>query len=303
MAAGPIPICIIRQEFTMIFTVNGSAADIASEGTSIGAILSELDERAEAMGNIIVEVRLNGTPVGPDELASISNADASGAGTVDLVAEPAADLKGRALETLLELVRASPEALETGDQDTIGSTIAAWDSYRSAFGGLFSAEEQSFLEAFAARLASGAPGADLDELAGRLDSFFGERLAELRDPGNAMLAAARVFDAIKADLSEVPVRLQTGKDAQAMRTMVLAVELIHKTVRIIPEFMRMDSAPVVDIDGATMPEFYGAFNDVLLELASAFENKDGVLIGDLAEYEIRPRLESFFSAVRQAMAA
>lgn len=287
----------------MIFTINGSTTNIPSQGRSIGAVLSELDERAEAMGNIIVEVRFNGTPVGPEELATISDTDASGPDTVDLVEEPAAALKGRALETLLELVRASPAALETGDEATIGAAKRAWDSYRSAFGGLFSAEEQAFVEAFAERLASGAPGADLTELAERLDSFFGERLAELRDPRKAMLAAAHVFDAIKADLSEVPVRLQTGKDAQAMRTMVLVVELIHKTVRIIPEFMRMESAPVVDIDGATMPEFYGAFNNVLLELASAFENKDGVLIGDLAEYEIRPRLESFFEAVRQAMVA
>lgn len=287
----------------MLFTINGSAVDAPSGGTSIGAVLSELDERAESMGNIIVEVRVNGTAIGPEELAAISDADATGEGTVDLIEEPAAELKSRALETLLQLVRASPAALESGDQDTAGAAIEAWDSYRGAFGGLFSAEELSFVEAFAARLATGAPGADLGELAQRLESFFGERLVELRDPGNAMLAAARVFDAIKADLSEVPVRLQTGKDAQAMRTMVLAVELIHKTVRIIPEFMRMESAPSVEIDGATMPEFYGAFNNVLLELASAFENKDGVLIGDLAEYEIRPRLESFFAAVRQAMVA
>lgn len=287
----------------MLFTINGSTADIPSKGKSIGAVLSELDERAESMGNIIVEVRVNGTAIGPEELATISDADASGDGTVSLIEEPVADLKGRALETLLELVGASPAALETRDQEAAGAAIEAWNSYRGAFGGLFSAEELSFIEAFAARLATGAPGADLTELAKRLESFFGERLDELRDPGNAMLAAARVFDAIKADLSEVPVRLQTGKDAQAMRTMVLAVELIHKTVRIIPEFMRMEAAPAVDIDGATMPEFYGAFNNVLLELASAFENKDGVLIGDLAEYEIRPRLESFFAAVRQAMVA
>ena len=138
------------------------------------------------------------------------------------------------------------------------------------------------------------------QLAARLAAFFGERLAELRDPAGAMLASARIFDAIQAELSEVPVRLQTGKDAQAMHTVVLAIELINKMVRIMPEYMRTLTTVPIEVSGATMPEYYGELTGVLKELAEAFENKDGVLIGDLAEYEIRPRLASFFQVVRTA---
>jgi hypothetical protein len=52
-----------------------------------------------------------------------------------------------------------------------------------------------------------------------------------------------------------------------------------------------------------MPEFYGSFNDVLRQLTDAFEHKDAVLIGDLAEYEILPRMKSFFAAMREALPA
>ena len=50
-----------------------------------------------------------------------------------------------------------------------------------------------------------------------------------------------------------------------------------------------------------MPEFYGSFNDVLRELTGAFEHKDAVLIGDLAEYEVLPRMRDFFAAMREAL--
>jgi hypothetical protein len=285
----------------MVFNINGENAGISSNGRSIGDVLSELDERAENMGMILVEVRINDAVIDPEGIAEASLQDASGEGTVDLIAEPAAELKARALETLLELARASAQALESTDKEASDAAKRAWESFRLSFGGLFSAEEASFIDAFLALFDSGAPVAEAGRIAGNLDAFFGERLAELRKPADAMMSASRVFDSIKDDLSEVPVRLQTGKDAEAMRTMVVAVELIHKTVRIMPEFIRATSADTMEIDGSSMPEFYGKFNDVLRELAGAFENKDGVLIGDLAEYEIKPRLEAFFEAVRRSV--
>jgi len=287
----------------MLFMMNGTTALVETEGQTIGDILAILDERAEAMGEIIVEVAVNGTALTPDELAEASNLAAAGDGTVALVSEPAADLKARALESLIELVHAAAEAMASGNAEASDSARTAWESYRTAFGGLFSAEEASFMDAFGERLAPDNTGATLKPLAENLATFFGERLAELQNPAEAMMAAAKFFDSIKADLSEVPVRLQTGKDAEAMRTMVLAVELINKTVRIMPEFVRTSSSVPLEVEGTDMPEFYGALNGVLRELAQAFENKDGVLIGDLAEYEIRPRLESFYSAIRAAAGA
>lgn len=285
----------------MIFKVNGEEVGVATEGRTVGDALAEIDERAEAMGAIIVELRLDGVSLDPNAIAEASERAADGQGLVELAMRPAADLRESGLRTLLELVSAAAAAAGAGDAEALGSAREAWASFQGAYAGLLSAEESSFVDAFGESLAE-RPG-EVPQTAERLSAFFGERLAELSDPVAAMRSAASLFDAIKGDLSEVPVRLQTGKDADAMKTMVIAVELINKTVRVLPEFSRVlaaDGRGDMIVDGASLPEFYTSLNGVLKELAGAFEAKDGVLIGDLAEYEIRPRLDAFYRAALAA---
>lgn len=279
----------------MDIMINGAPSGVATAGRTIGQALSEIDERLEAAGAIIVGVRVDGKDIDAEGLAAAAERDASGPGTVELAAESVSDMKTRALETLLELVAAAANATIQSEREAV---LATWDSFRSAFGGLFSAEEESFMDAFGEALAGGG-SVGLAAARERLASFFGERLAELRDPAGAMRSAGRVFDAIRADLAEVSVRLQTGKDSEAMKTMIVAVELINKTVRILPLFVRgVAGAGSLTIGGKTVADFYAEFNESLRELAGAFESKDGVLIGDLAEYEMLPRLDSFFGSVR-----
>jgi hypothetical protein len=283
--------------------MNGTAPEIAVAGRNVGDILSELDEHAEKAGAIITGIRYNGRDLDAESIAGITKDPADGPGSLELSAEPATDMKARAIETLLQLVEAAAAAQ---DDETLEAARNAWASYRSAFDGLYSAEESSFLEAFGMELAENGTGrlnaAGIGSTAARLASFFGERLAELRDPAAAMLSACHLFDSINTDLSEVAVRLQTGKEAEGMHTMVMVVELINKTVRILPDFMRtVPGAAGLAIDGRAIGDFYDDFNVVLRELAGAFENKDSVLIGDLAEYEILPRLSAFFLATSAAM--
>jgi hypothetical protein len=287
----------------MEISMNGTATEMTVAGRTVGEILSELDEHAEKAGAIITGIRFNGHDLDAESIPGITGEPADGPGSLELSAEPATGMKARAIETLLQLVEASAAA---GDETTLAAARQAWTSYRSAFDGLFSAEESSFLDAFGLELAGnsgekpGDPG--IHGTSSRLASFFGERLAELRNPAGSMLTASQLFDSIRTDLSEVAVRLQTGKEAEGMRTMVMVVELINKTVRILPDFMRtVPGAAELAIGGRNIGDFYDDFNVVFRELAGAFENKDSVLIGDLAEYEILPRLSAFFDAAGAAL--
>jgi hypothetical protein len=45
--------------------------------------------------------------------------------------------------------------------------------------------------------------------------------------------------------------------------------------------------------------FFADFNGILRELLGAFDTKDTVLIGDLLEYEVAPRIELFLSFLRE----
>ena len=48
----------------------------------------------------------------------------------------------------------------------------------------------------------------------------------------------------------------------------------------------------IRIDGKTCEEFYTELNGLLNDVLAAFDARDSVLIGDLFEYEIAPRVEA-----------
>lgn len=52
------------------------------------------------------------------------------------------------------------------------------------------------------------------------------------------------------------------------------------------------------IDGLSISDFVKSFSPVLSDFENAFSSSDTVLTGDLAEYELKPRLESYINAVR-----
>ncbi len=275
----------------MEFHINGVATEIDTNGKSFGDILGELDGNLETAGSIMMAIELDGKNVDPDELPALAARSATGPGRVDIRAESSSSMRASAINTLLEFLSAIGGAGEH-DMDAVRDTFGR---FRSAFGGLFSVEEESFLAAFTEDIEGGS--GKIAETVPKLRSFFGERLAELEDPVGSMQGAARLFDALKDDLKEVPVRMQTGKDADAIRTMMVAVEIINKAVRLLPDFSRaVPGASSMEIGQKSWGEFFDGFNGMLRELAGAFESKDGVLIGDLAEYEIIPRLEALFSA-------
>ena len=47
----------------------------------------------------------------------------------------------------------------------------------------------------------------------------------------------------------------------------------------------------------TVSDYIGEFNAILKELLAAYETRDSVLVGDLAEYELAPRLRCLYAAL------
>ncbi|TFG83388.1 MAG: hypothetical protein E4H20_05630 [Spirochaetales bacterium] len=280
----------------MEIIVNGTPADLNPEELSLGQILGDLDGRLEAAGGIIVSIKLDGTPIDADTLPSIADRPGNGPGRLEISAESSTTMRASAIRTLLELIDAAAKA----DAANLPAVVKTWDRYRNVFDGLYAAEEASFLDAFAAELEAGPAG--LPIAAAKITFFFNERLTELEDPAGSMQTAARIFENLRPELAEVSVRMQTGKDSDAIKTMMVTVELINKAVRLLPEFSRaVPGAADFSVDGKNVGEFFDGFNDILRELAGAFESRDGVLIGDLAEYEILPRLDLFFKAATGAL--
>jgi len=91
----------------MDIRVNGDALHIDTEGRSLGQILSELDERLENAGAIIISVKVDGKEMDADELPALADTAASNHQSMELKAESAQALRANALSTLVPLLAAA----------------------------------------------------------------------------------------------------------------------------------------------------------------------------------------------------
>ena len=118
----------------------------------------------------------------------------------------------------------------------------------------------------------------------QLEDRVARKLEELENPRAALGRLASDLEPCLARASDVSLLLQTGRDREAMELIVRFTELSQALVR------ALESAALPAVDGQEPREFFGELNRMLKELAQAFEARDTVLIGDLMEYEIAPRL-------------
>lgn len=303
----------------MEITVNGEALalDIASNG-SVGEALARADEMLEQAGAVIVGLSVDGTELEAEAYPRIRDLPTSKVGSVAIIAEPVAAIKTKALTTLLELLDLARELSALESSPDWKALADGASEIAQAFSGLFAADELSFVEEFAstareiAAAGPAEPGLPLSPSrearakmaceAERLGILFKERLAEIENPIEEMRKAAALYAAEAEELNELPVLLQTGKDERAMKAVLLFIETFNKAIRVIPELKRVgvDTASLL-IEGKALPEFYSSLNEILRKLSAAFEDKDSVLIGDLAEYEVVPRMKSFFDAMEEAL--
>ena len=63
--------------------------------------------------------------------------------------------------------------------------------------------------------------------------------------------------------------------------------------------LKMECFPVEDItiEGTPIAVFFAEFNNTLRDLLGAYEQRDTVLVGDIAEYEIAPKLRYLYAAM------
>jgi hypothetical protein len=133
--------------------------------------------------------------------------------------------------------------------------------------------------------------AALAAAASTLEEAIGRRLAEAGDPRAALARLSSELETTAAGISEVSVLLATGRDRQAMEAVVRFSELCQRLLPL------LGSLGVPAVGGREPAEFFAGVNGVLQDLLAAFQARDTVLIGDLLEYEIAPRLRQLQAAL------
>lgn len=264
----------------MQVTINGNNTDLVVETEkTLGELLANLELWLENQGYSVSGLAVNGSSVIAENLENMYSLELATIETLDIKASSWVELYHQALQEALKLVRNLQEASFHERQ----KLVKDWqDSVSMRFIMDRDMELGQFLNtAFAGdgTLYSG------------LESLILERLGELEDP----LKAARMIQSLFAEtvqrMENLPLDLQTGKDRQAMETLQLFTVIMGKLFRLIPLLafngIKTDSLkPVLEEIGT-----------ILQDLLSAYETKDTVLVGDLAEYEIAPRLRSLQEAL------
>jgi hypothetical protein len=130
-----------------------------------------------------------------------------------------------------------------------------------------------------------------------------ERLRELRDPAGELARVEPLITETCARLEDLPLDIQTGKDARAAETIQIFSAAAEKLFRVF-SVLKAEGFPVGEIETNGMPaaENTGEFGAALKELLAAYEQRDAVLVGDLAEYELAPRLRVLYAAMRLPVA-
>lgn len=137
---------------------------------------------------------------------------------------------------------------------------------------------------------------DFDEAAKReleANTKIAFDVVTLQQIGNSFRKIASNLSALTPRLENMSVSLQSGhgKDAnEAIAELADCMGEFSRTAMFATLFP--DSYKAVVVDGKPLSDFFNEMNPILSDFADAMKGEDTVTVGDLAEYEICPRLKA-----------
>lgn len=293
--------------------INDKPVDFRLEGeTTFGGVFEALGAWLQKEGYICSAVRLNGHAVDPAEepsetpVAEIERID------VDVV--KIGDLPKELLTTLHQYLSLVARTLERPSDSTEAPPNAAAREALAEYAYVRTSLEHFLMDIL------GEPGrahferldtalaalADRPDPASAIDDATKEALEqtislcearrhELENPERELAAVMGLVHGMLDSVRDVPVQLQTGKNPEAMQTVVRFTELTAKMLRLLPTVPNLRTLVV---DEAPVDEHIQGLNQILNELTEAFAAEDAILVGDLLEYEIVERIEALIGAVQ-----
>jgi hypothetical protein len=277
----------------MNITIDGKPADIALEKEkTLGEVLGGIGEWLAGSGYSLCGLRINGEALGADALGGSFDLALEGIDTLDIETAGLPALMAEALAALQETGRDYENAPFEGRREI----EQRWTASPAAS---FLAECIPDIAGFAVRTFRGegpAPAA--------LASLAEERLREVRDPLREAVSLGAPVESAALRLEDLPLDIQTGKDSRAAETVQIFSAITEKLLRIC-SLLKLEGfiADTIVVEGMPFGAFLDDFSAALKELLAAYEAKDAVLVGDLAEYELAPRLRTLYAALKAPAAA
>jgi len=275
----------------MRIRINGADADIQLEAEkNVGEILCGLDSWLADTGHRLSGIAIDGEAADSGSMDDCFDRSVNAVDTLDITTSAIVDLFAESLFHTLQDIDAYDAA---GFEDK--SRFAG--QWRQSPQAQLLADQSPDLFDWAVKVFSGE---GVSPQAFRL--LLEERLGELRDPAAEMSRTAPLLDEICARLEELSLDIQTGKDARAAETIRAFSGVAEKIFRIF-NTLKLAGFPVgeITVENASITTYITEFGTALRELLAAYEQHDTVLVGDLAEYEMAPRLHRLHAAILGAI--
>jgi hypothetical protein len=276
----------------MKITINGVDAGIQLETEkNIGEVLCGLDSWLNGTGYRLSGLTIDGDPADVDSMDSCFERNLDSIETLDISARALLELFA---EGLIHTIHDAETYAAAGFEEK--SLFA--EQWKQSPQALMLAEQSPDLFDWAIKTFSGE-GSNIQAFILLIE----ERIREVHNPAAELEKAGPLVGEVCTRLEELPLDIQTGKDARAAETVRIFSAVAEKTFRIF-NVLKIAGFPVGEINVNNIPvtAFIMEFSTALRELLAAYEQRDTVLVGDLAEYEMAPRLRSLHGAVLDAVA-
>jgi len=271
----------------MKIRINGVDADIQPETEkNVGEILCALDQWLAGMGHRLSGLSIDGETISVGSIDACFGRNIDAVNILDLYTTSILQLFAESLVNTMQDI----SIYEAAAFEEKGRFAEEWKQSPQA---MLLAEQSPELFSWASQTFSGE-GSGTQAFRVVVE----ERLRELQDPAAEMSRTGPLVSEICTRLEELPLDIQTGKDARAAETVRTFSGVTEKVFRVF-NMLKTEGFPVGEITVENMPiaAYIAEFSTALRELLAAYEQHDTVLVGDLAEYEMAPRLRSLHSAV------
>ena len=274
----------------MKIRINGADADIRPDTEkTVGEILSVMESWLSGSGHRLSGLNVDGEMISAESMEACFTREIDTIDTMDISTSSLPQLLAESLMHLLQ----DTEEYEAAGFEEKALFAARWRESPQA---CMLAEQNPVFFEMAENVFSGR-GIDPESLR----KLTVERLRELQDPSSEFGKLLPLVENICLRLEELPLDLQTGKDTRAADTISLFSGVTEKILRII-NVLKMEGYPVGEVSVNNMPinAYIAEFDSVLRQMLNAYEQRDIILVGDLAEYEMAPRLRTIHSSILNA---
>ncbi|MFP4113344.1 MAG: hypothetical protein ACOC2Y_04370 [Spirochaetota bacterium] len=283
----------------MEILVNHEPLDFKLENeSSVGEIVDGLAHWLSAGRFAITAIDVNATSYALHDRESWADIQIDDVDRLAVEALPLTDVDHATLVALEEYFSILAECLETRNELPLGELVRELPYVRARLTQFFPAlasEDGETSVLLDDRLEQGKMphpenARSLSAEVNDIRTIIRSREREYREPARELALTLGHLSATRPALIEVPVQLQTGKEQEAMQTVVTLTELLTRVVRLVPLVERSEDDADINVEGVR--RFAEELLPHLIELKDALEIQDTVLIGDLLEYEVAPRLEA-----------